>query len=536
MLTTCSERLWYRLTGPIFDKELRVCSRRKRYYLLRSMYLGLLAILIMVVWLAQTTSLRMQGVAYSVSRMAEIGRAVILSVAWFQFFMAQLAAVLFFCNAISDEVNRGTLNVLMTTPITALQVIAGKLLSKLLQLLLILALSLLTLSIVYCLGGMHWEFIIASFCITVTSVVFTGALTLFCSGRVKRPHTVVLMMVVFLGIYYSLGPLLLEMMSGSSGQGVRWLTAHPVAAMLEITISGAGNGISWPVHCGIMLGASLAVVAVTVIGLRRSMLTFAFERNVEKRGFWAWLKRFVMGRPARYPMELKHLSVTRLWHSGRAIFVFVLLLAGYAVGYYAFYVDQAGLGGVLFGTYSTTVGLFVGARTIVSASTAITKEKEGKSLSALLCCPIDSRQIIRGKAKQVYRANFIGWSVLIINSAVYRLIYTLIIPNISFGPGGIVATSIASIIGVIANFIFIVGFGFYISVRVKSSTAALVGGLVGYLIWFYLRYLFFLIPFWIFSSYGFYSLSTYVLPLVDIAAGLFFMRLAHRSLRKYAFC
>ena len=39
-----------RLTGPIFDKELRVSSRRRRNYVLRSAYLLVLVVFVVGAW------------------------------------------------------------------------------------------------------------------------------------------------------------------------------------------------------------------------------------------------------------------------------------------------------------------------------------------------------------------------------------------------------------------------------------------------------------------------------------------------------
>jgi ABC-type transport system involved in multi-copper enzyme maturation permease subunit len=151
------------LTGPILDKELRVCSRRKRYYWLRGLYLLAMAMLVTVTWLGSNASLMFQGNAFTASRMSEVGRDVITSIVWFQFFIAQIAAILFFSNSICQEINQGTLNVLMATPITSLQIVMGKLLSRLIQLILILCLSLSTIAIVYVFGGVDWEYIISTF-------------------------------------------------------------------------------------------------------------------------------------------------------------------------------------------------------------------------------------------------------------------------------------------------------------------------------------------------------------------------------------
>jgi len=537
-----------RLTGPILDKELRVCSRRKRYYALRSLYLAMMGILVLTAWLAKNSSLGWQSSVYSLSRMAEVGRAVIISVVWFQFIVSQIAAVLFFSNAICDEMNRGTLNVLMTTPITTLQIVIGKLLSKLILLVLVLTLSLSTLSIVYVFGGVHWEYIISSFAVTLTAVIFTGTLTLFFSGRVKRPHTVILIVMTFISIYYAMGPSLIEVLSSTSNKGVWLLMANPMAAMYEISVprvTGAiatGKEFSWGIHCLTMLVISTALVAGTVIRLRKSILTFAFENNRERTSRWARFKRFVLGQNLRYPFILKNLPNSRPRHSLRELILLVLLIAGYAAGYVCLYVSNVrngiggfGFGRAIFGTYSMTVWLIVFLKTMVSASTAITKEKENKTLSALLCCPIKNGQIIKGKAKQVYRSNYVGWVVLTLNSASRYLIYSSIYNGASFGPGGIVWMSIFSSLSVVGDLIFILGFGLYLSVRLKSSTATVVAGLLGYLLWYFLRYVVVFIPSVLSAFFGWYMISSYVHPFVDIAVGLFLMRRASRSLRKYAF-
>ena len=130
----------FSLTGPIFDKELRVSSRRRRNYILRFAYIALLTAFLALVWIeamGQTGS----GV-YRVSRMAEAGKAIIVYIVWFQFCAVQILAVIMLSNSISDEIYHRTLGVLMTTPITSFQIVMGKLSSKLFQLILLLGVSL----------------------------------------------------------------------------------------------------------------------------------------------------------------------------------------------------------------------------------------------------------------------------------------------------------------------------------------------------------------------------------------------------------
>ena len=534
------------LTGPIFDKELRVASRRKRYYASRSIYLGVMAILVLTVWVSQNATLRWQSSSYNVSRMAEIGRTVILSVVWFQFIASQIAAILFFSSAICDEMNRGTLNVLMTTPITTLQIVMGKLLSKLLQLVLLISLSLLTLSIVYILGGVHWDYILSTFFITLTAVIFTGSLTLFCSGRVKRAHSVIIIMLTFICVYYMIGPMLISILSKTSTGGVWLLMLNPIAAMLEMTsprLTGAvaaGKEFAWPMHCVLMLGVSAVLVMATTIGLRKSILTFAFETSTKKKGLLAKVRNFLFSTGCKYPIVLKSLPSTRWYHRRREVMLFCFLIAGYLACYWALYLEQAGstmpgavgIGNVIFSTWSMTVWLIVVVRTIVCASTAITKEKESRSLSVLLCCPLTNSQIIKGKARHILRSNYIGWVVLMINSAAVMIFYKLFVYKGMTMPGGIFLYSLFSVLMTIGDLIFIIGFGLYLSTKLRSSTAALIAGLAGYMAWYFVRYIVMIIPGLGGMFFSLYSLSFYIRPFIDIAAGLFFYWRAKRLLRK----
>ena len=150
------------LTGPIFDKELRVSSRRRRNYLLRFAYILLLSIFILSIWYS-ALGIRGSGSAvYQISRLSSAGRQIITTIVWFQFIAAQLIALVMLSSSVSDEIHTGTLSVLMTTPISSFQIVTGKLLSKLLQLILLLAISLPLLAIIRVFGGVTWDYIVSS--------------------------------------------------------------------------------------------------------------------------------------------------------------------------------------------------------------------------------------------------------------------------------------------------------------------------------------------------------------------------------------
>ncbi|MHC4074294.1 MAG: hypothetical protein ACYTGS_20095, partial [Planctomycetota bacterium] len=80
----------FRLAGPIFEKELRVSSRRKRNYFLRFAYVILLTAFVAYAWIFTTALGRSGSPSFQVSRMPEVAKHIVTTVVWFQFVTAQL--------------------------------------------------------------------------------------------------------------------------------------------------------------------------------------------------------------------------------------------------------------------------------------------------------------------------------------------------------------------------------------------------------------------------------------------------------------
>jgi len=257
-----------RLTGPIFDKELRVSSRRRRNYVLRFVYIVLLTAFLALIWIE---AMGHSGSAvYRISRMAEAGKAIIIYIVWFQFCTTQILAVIMLSNSISDEIYHRTLGLLMTTPINSFQIVMGKLFSKLLQLVLLLAISLPLLAIIRVMGGVPWNYVISSLFITLTTVIFVGSLSLFFSIFSRRTYVVIIVTILTLGTIFALLPLGIYAawdLTNSAITERSVFTAiflpNPYCSMFINTIvmvdprsAAAIAFYRWPLHCGIMLAAS----------------------------------------------------------------------------------------------------------------------------------------------------------------------------------------------------------------------------------------------------------------------------------------
>jgi len=278
------------LTGPIFGKELRVSSRRRRNFVLRFFYILLLTLFVAMVWWAVV---RYEGNAViQRSRMQAAAQQIVVTISLFQFIAMQLLAIIMLSDSISDEVYHRTLGLLMTTPISGLQIVMGKLLSKLLQLVLLLAISLPMLAIVRVFGGISWGYLLSSLFITLTAAIFAGSLTLLFSIEGRRAYAVIIKAAFVLGVFYFFVPAVAGAMwqfvlpkfgiSIDSGSTVfLWCVStlchlNPFYGIWEMTremISPTGAvRFYWPLHCAIMLGLSALLLARSVAIVRKVAL------------------------------------------------------------------------------------------------------------------------------------------------------------------------------------------------------------------------------------------------------------------------
>ncbi|MHC4580775.1 MAG: ABC transporter permease, partial [Planctomycetota bacterium] len=269
------------LAGPIFEKELRVSSRRKRNYLLRSAYLALLMVFVAYAYMMTIRSGRSGSQVYLLSRMPEIGKYIVTTVVWFQFTAVQLIAIVMLSSSISEEVQRRTLGVLMTTPIGSLRIVLGKLLSKLLQLVPILAISMPLLTVVRVFGGVPWDYVLSSLCVTLTAAVLAGSVSLALSAYTRQAHRVIARTALICFLLYA-GPVIVVQLLQIRYRvqilsEVTLSYANPFLVMIYATrrmlaALPAVFNVAWLGHCAIMTGLSASVLILSAISVRRAAL------------------------------------------------------------------------------------------------------------------------------------------------------------------------------------------------------------------------------------------------------------------------
>ncbi|MBN2270980.1 MAG: ABC transporter permease subunit [Sedimentisphaerales bacterium] len=472
------------LTGPIFDKELRVSSRRRRNYVLRFAYLALLTVFLALFWLEAVP--RGGGSMNQVSRMAVAGKGITSFVIWFQFIAAQIIALIMLSTSISDEVYHRTLGLLMTTPINSFQIVIGKLFSKLLQIILILGISLPLLAIVRVFGGVPWDYVVSSLCVTLTAVIFVGSLSLFFSVFTRKAYVVMIVTMLMLFVIFGLLPWLSGFLYHFFTD--RWpeprLTAaiffpNPYGVMIYNTatmISPMGGGVGglaarfWNLHCGIMLAASGVVLFFSVCIVRKVALRQATGQSGETyskkaRRLSSSLRGFAPPRrvvgPAVMWKELRTPVLgRRKIRMAIAIAVGLILLGiTYALCIFERVLDEAGVQ-VMYVVIFTGIAML---NTAILPATCITSEKESQAWPLLLTTTLSDRQILFGKFAGVVRRCMPAWCLLFGHLIVFSMvgyIHPLAIVHCGMLAAWVVA--------------FLSGTGIYFSARFRHTTTAVI--------------------------------------------------------------
>jgi ABC-type transport system involved in multi-copper enzyme maturation permease subunit len=494
MLAALLNRLWvalglWWLAGPILDKELRVSSRRRRNYVLRFAYLALLTVFLILVWIEETQS---SGgtVLYRVSRMGRAGQTIVAFIIWFQFCATQGFAAIALSTSISDEICHRTLGTLMTTPVSSLQIVMGKLLSKLLQAILLLAVSLPLLAIVRVFGGVPWDYVLSSVCMTLTTVIFVALLSMFFSIFNRRAYAVVIMTAVALGILFGAVPGLTTMTyEAVTGHWPNpFLTAvifspNPyvlmftnMISMIEPRAAATMPLVMWPVHCAIMLGASATLMILCVSIVRKVALRQAVGQPVILFGGKGRRKTGSSAPAVRYAKQASPRRVVGpavLWKELRSPFLgrrkvlrciavfaaLAMLLVSYGLFANEGMLDERETH-ILYAIIFTTLGILIA---VILPATTIASEKEAQSWPLLLTTTLGDWQIVLGKFLGVMRQCLAGWFLLLAHIAVF-VVVGLMHP--------LALLQVAMLVVWVT--IFLGGGGIYFSARFKHVTTALV--------------------------------------------------------------
>jgi ABC-type transport system involved in multi-copper enzyme maturation permease subunit len=507
----------FHLAGPLFTKELRVASRRRRNYVLRVVYVGLLGLFTAVAWISVSTG----SSAANIYQMSQAGKTIVSVIAWFQYLAVQLAAVVLMSTSISDEIYHRTIGSLLTTPISSLQIVLGKLASRLLQLAALVALSLPLLGIVRVFGGVPWDYVVAVACMTLTSAIFAGSVALFYSILFRRAWATILLTLATIFFLYVTLMMIFALLIGvigiwagawQSALGIS-LSLNPFEAMTVATVNMIQPGTfpvggHWCLTCLTMLASSFLVLLPAVLMVRKVAIRRIFgpvrhappappaspapvaasaaaaSRNPYVEAELAFPpggqasprsavpppvaalrppgQRAVKGSPVlwrelRVPM-LPNLTlrIVAIALSGLLVGVFVLLYG--ILGW----LDRGGAQASFVVVY-VLVGIACAA---VFAATGISSEREARTLPLLLGTPLSDGHIVLAKAAGVLRRCAPVWILAALHGVVFTAV-SILAPAFLFNLA-ILAACVT---------VFLTGTGLYFSARFKKTSTAVIANL-----------------------------------------------------------
>lgn len=195
---------WLRATGSgalaVGLKELRGRMRGRRAFTILTIYLALLAGFAWAVIKIQERGAANQSLAQpgsdvfpgaylgvgQVALGAQIGQTLFAALLFVLMLLVVFLAPAFTAGAISGERERQTFELLAATPLSGSAVVAGKLLSALGYLFLLIVASVPLMSLVFTFGGVAVDDIVRAYVVLVTTALAFGALGLFLSALVRR--------------------------------------------------------------------------------------------------------------------------------------------------------------------------------------------------------------------------------------------------------------------------------------------------------------------------------------------------------------
>jgi ABC-type transport system involved in multi-copper enzyme maturation permease subunit len=434
--------------GPIFSKELRVASRRKRNYLLRVLYLGGLLLFLLLAWSITRQSYGYAGVAARQQQQEQLGGFFFMFFSMFSVCAMGLIGPVLTSTAINGERDAKTLHVLLMTPLSAWQIVSGKLFSRLLTAMTLIGLSLPVLALVRLLGGVELEQMLAIICLSAVVAMVSAALGLLLSIMVRRAYAVILLSYLLMGVVYLFAPMMLLMLwapraAGRSAMG--WV--QTIAELNPFWCAGfIANGqmrmwgISW-VNCFVLhvviAGALLVIAAVVLRRLARregegaGVVTApkpALLRD-EKSGSVstpqiaaaALSKRKSRAEVSDHPIlwrELRRPLMASRWQrivgSIACLGMLLLTYAACAAN------NQLGQDDTQIG-YAWVFFTLLMLLACVLSATSIAQEKEGDQWLVLLASPLSGSAIVWGKAIGVLRRMLWPMMLVFVHFLIFRV-------------------------------------------------------------------------------------------------------------------
>jgi ABC-type transport system involved in multi-copper enzyme maturation permease subunit len=410
--------------GPVVWYDVVRTARRGRYAWARILYGFVLFCLINIeAQLLDQHPGKMAGGELAAAReLAQLATIFFGSMVMFQFTAVIVLTPAYAASAITEEKERKTLDYLLVTQFSAAEIILGKVASRVVNLSFLLLTGLPVIALLQLLGGIDPQILTISFAATMLLVLSLTCLGVLCSVYARRTVRAIVVTYLWLLIYFVGLPVIEAWLTEIFGNnGLYGLIFQPIMEFINIGNpfysferifqSAPGEPIAS------QLARALAPFAIFHLTLAIACLTWAILRlrivaalDVARATNDARVKRKprrVWNRPILWK-ELYTKSSFR-WHPAIKLLVIALMIFITLAPVMTILWHQRA--GALpksvkelaeaFNAYVRSLGTFVACALLtfiaLKAASAITLEREKRTLESLRSTPLSHREILFGK-------------------------------------------------------------------------------------------------------------------------------------------
>jgi ABC-type Na+ efflux pump permease subunit len=262
------------IMGPVFSRELHVSPRRVSFFVYRSLYPTVLLALLGTAWLMLTGTQEIQ----TVGDMARFGGILFRILAPLQVAVVLFLSALLAASAVAQEKDRRTLTLLLLTRLTNGELVLGKLLAALLNVLVILAAGLPVFMFIMVLGGVSFPQVYRVSLVALATAVAAGSLgstiALWRDRTFQSLAVAALVLVVWVGVGQALaggvigrqfaGIACETWAAGCSPLRAVWVAAQP-SIPCDPGLGPLGHGVNLFLAVALLMAIGLNVAAMARI-------------------------------------------------------------------------------------------------------------------------------------------------------------------------------------------------------------------------------------------------------------------------------
>lgn len=409
--------------GPTFQREMRTLGRKRGTYVARCLVVALLLGLVGMMYFGFTNDLNRHTTGIErLQALQQLAPAVTLTVLWFLLVVLGLLAPSLTAGAICDEKRNRTLGALLTTPLTAAEIVSGKLASALVQLLILVLTSLPLLLAIRVFGGVPTSLVLMGLGVVVATALLGMSAAMLFSVMARKPSSAT-GSAVGVVMVMNLAPVIVLVVQGTMNINLRmlvdWLlpmSAPYVMGELSSAIFDVGLSLqsnvtrAWQLHMGYTLGAGLCCLALAMIRFRAVMRSESVEPVEAARGSSRRRSQKSAEAPADASAPIRKAEHGRvvgeqpvLWRElHQASFrsrsrLIITLLAVFGLAAWVYFTgDMASP--VVHVTLAAIAMIALMAQAAGHTTGAISSEREARTWDVLLTTRLTPFQIIWGKA------------------------------------------------------------------------------------------------------------------------------------------